>query len=434
MRNLKVLLSLLCMLVLVLPVLTLQHGVSAQDATEEATEMSGEMLMGQDMMAQCPDPASLPETVNIGAMFDLSGTASVYGLVQQAGVNLAVEQINAAGYLGEGVTLEVQFQDVASDAQQAINVMTGFTEDPNIVAVIGPTLSTEAVASVPVAQEAGLPVLGVSNTATGLRAALGDFYHRASLPESAVIPGTIAQATELLGLQNVGVLYGNDDDFTLSGYDVFVQALADNGVNVVGEETFLKGDLDFNTQLTNLIGQNPDALVVSALAAEAIQIVNQARQQGYTGPIIGGNGFNSPTVLTQTEGNNEGLIVGGSWNYDNPNPTESSQQFVAAYEAANGGTRPDQFAAQAYTGTWLVATAIRCADSVDHAAVNEAIGGITNMETPLGAFSFDEAGEPTHEPIAQIVQGGKFVPLAVAMGGTMEATAEATAEATEASS
>jgi branched-chain amino acid transport system substrate-binding protein len=425
MRNFKVLFFLVCLMALVLPL-----GVFAQDATEEPTEemteMSGEMLMGQDMMAQCADPASLPETVNIGAMFDLSGSASVYGLVQQAAVNLAKDQINAAGYLGEGVTLNVQFQDVASDAQQAINIMTTFTEDANIVAVIGPTLSTEAVASVPVAQEAGLPVLGVSNTATGLRAALGDFYHRASLPESAVIPGTIAQATELLGLQNVGVFYGNDDDFTLSGYDVFVQALADNGVNIVSEETFLKGDLDFNTQLTNLIGQNPDALVVSALAAEAIQIVNQARQQGYTGPIIGGNGFNSPAVLTQTEGNNEGLIVGGAWNYDNPNPTESSVQFVAAYEAASGGTRPDQFAAQAYTGTWLVATAIRCADSVDHAAFNEALGAIADMETPLGTFSFDEAGEPTHEPIAQIVQEGRFVPLAVAMGGTMEATAEAT--------
>ena len=144
------------------------------------------------------------------------------------------------------------------------------------------------------------------------------------------------------------------------------------------------------------------------------------------GPIIGGNGFNSPAVLTQTEGNNEGLIVGGAWNYDNPTPSASSQQFVAAYEAANDGARPDQFAAQAYTGTWLVATAIRCADTIDHGAVNEAFGKIADMETPLGAFTFDETGEPAHDPIAQIVQGGKFVPLAsVMMAGTMEATAEA---------
>ncbi|MEP7292270.1 MAG: ABC transporter substrate-binding protein, partial [Chloroflexota bacterium] len=342
MRSTKVLLSFLLVIALVVP-----FAAFAQDATPEATmEMMSDPVMGQDIIAICAAPAALPETVTLGAIFALSGGASVYGLSQQAAVNLAVQQINDWDFLGEGTTLAVQFEDSAGDPQQAINAMTTLVETDQVTLVIGPTLSVEAVAADPVAMEAGTPVLGVSNTATGLRDALGDFYHRASLPESAVIPGTIAQATELLGLTNVGVLYGNDDDFTLSGYDVFVQALADNGVNVVGEETFAKGDTDFNAQLTNLIGQNPDALVVSALAAEAIQIVNQARQQGYTGTIIGGNGFNSPAVLTQTAENAEGLIVGGAWNYDNPNPTVSSQQFVAAFEEASSGTRPDQFAAQ----------------------------------------------------------------------------------------
>lgn len=404
MRNFRLWISFVLVIALIVP-----FGAMAQDATEEAP------VMGQDIAASCEVPAALPETVNLGAIFALSGNASVYGLVQRAAVELAVQQINDWGFLGEGTTLSVQFEDSAGDAQQAINAMTKLVETDGVTAVIGPTLSTEAVASVPVAIDAGTPVLGVSNTATGLRAALGEFYHRASLPESAVIPGTIAQATELLGLENVGVLYGNDDDFTISGYDVFMQALADNGVNVLGEETFVRGDTVFNAQLTNLIGRNPDALVVSALAAEAILIINQARQQGYTGPIIGGNGFNSPVVLRETAGNNEGLIVGGAWNYDNPNPSVSSEQFVAAFEEASGGARPDQFAAQAYTGTWVIAAALRCVDSVDHTAVNDAIGAISGMETPLGTFSFDENGEPVHDPIAQIVQDGVFVPLAVVM-------------------
>ncbi|MBI1255926.1 MAG: ABC transporter substrate-binding protein [Chloroflexi bacterium] len=379
--------------------------------------------MGQDMMTACAAPTDLPATVNLGVIFTLSGAASVYGLSQQAGVNLAVQQINDAHYLGDSTTLAVQFEDSAGDAKQAINAMTKLTGDASIVAIEGPTLSSEAVAAVPVAQDAGVPVLGVSNTASDLRATLGDFYHRDSLPEAVVIPGTIKQATDLLGLKNVGVLYGNDDDFTISGYDVFRLALYNYGVDVVGEETFAKGDTDFNAQLTSLISKNPDALVVSALAAEAVQIINQARQQGYTGPIIGGNGFNSPAVLKQAGDNAEGLIVGGAWNSGNPNPSESSKEFVTAFQDANGGNTPDQFAAQAYSGAWILATAIRCANSVDHAAVNTAIGEVKDFETPLGSFSFDSDGEPVHEPIAQIVQGGKFVPLAAAMGMmTPEAT------------
>ncbi len=91
-------------------------------------------------------------------------------------------------------------------------------------------------------------------------------------------------------------------------------------------------------------------------------------------------------------------------------------QFAQAFEDAYGN-KPDQFAAQAYTGAWLLATAVRCANSVDHAAINDALGNIKDMETPLGSFSFDENGEPVHAPIAQIVQDGKFVPLASVVGG-----------------
>ncbi len=424
MRNSKFILALLMVLIVVMP-----FAVYAQGATPEATaEATSAPIMGQDMMQECVTPTKVTGTVNVGAIFALSGAASVYGLSQQAAVKLAEQQINDEHYLGDA-TLNIEFQDSAGDAKQAISVMTNFTQDSSIVAVLGPTLSTEANGAVPVAQDAGLPVLAVSNTQTGLRKALGDFYHRASLPESAVIPGTIKQATELLGLKNVSVLYGNDDDFTSSAYDVFKQALADNNVNVLDTETFSKGDTDFSTQLTKALAQKPNALVVSALAAEAIQIINQARAQGFTGPIIGGNGFNSAAVIKQAGKNAEGLIVGGAWNPANPNPSPSSVQFVAAFEAANNGTVPDQFAAQAYTGTWLLATAIRCANSTDHTAVNTSIGQIIGMETPLGKFSFDQTGEPQHTPIAQIVQNGKFVPLAVAMQSmaTPEATAMATA-------
>src|SRR5690606_5102802 len=280
----------------------------AQEATEVELQ---ETIMGQDMAEVCPTPQNLPETVTIGAVFGLSGPISVYGGPQQQAVQLAVDEVNATNYLGEGTTLEVIFEDSAGDAQQTIGAITKLVEQDQVTAIIGPTLSTEAVAGAPVAQEAGTPILGVSNTASGLRELIGDFYYRNSLPEQVVIPGTVAQAVELLGLERVGVLYGNDDDFTLSGYDVFVQALEDNGVEILGEETFARGDVDFSAQLTNLIGQNPDALVASALAAEATQIIVQARQLGYNGPIIGGNGFNSPAVIQNSGEDAEGLIVGG---------------------------------------------------------------------------------------------------------------------------
>lgn len=361
----------------------------------------------------CPTPENLPETVTIGAIFGLSEAVSVYGIAQQNAVQLAVDEINASQYLGEGTTLSVLFEDSAGNRDQAISAMTKLVEENLVAAVLGPTLSSEAFGADPIAQENSTVVMGVSNTAIGITD-MGDYVFRNSLPEAAVIPGTIAQATEQLNLTKAGLLYGNDDDFTVSGYEVFKEALIENGVEIVGEETFAKGDVDFNTQLTNLINAQPDAIVVSALAAEAVQIIIQTRAQGYAGPIIGGNGFNSPAVLRDSGADSEGLIVGGAWNYGNPNPTESSVAFVEAYEAKYESS-PDQFAAQAYTGAWLLATAIRCGDSTDRTGIRDSLAGITDFDSPLGVFSFDENRDPVHPPIAQIVVEGAFQPLAMVM-------------------
>lgn len=361
----------------------------------------------------CEAPAALPDSVSIGAIFGLSEAVAVYGVAQKQAVELAVEEINGWGYLGD-TTLNVVFEDSAGNKDQAVAAMTKLIDEDQVVAVLGPTLSSEAFAADPIAQENSTIVMGVSNTATGITE-MGDYVFRNSLPESAVIPGTIAQAAEILGLTRVGLLYGNDDNFTVSGYEVFKQALTDNNIEITREETFAKGDPDFNTQLTGLIDTQPDAIVVSALAAEAVQIIIQARSLGYTGPIIGGNGFNSPAVLRDSGADAEGLIVGGAWNYGNPDPSESSVAFVEAYEAKFESS-PDQFAAQAYTGAWLLATAIRCADSTDHAAVRDALAAIQDFDSPLGVFSFDENRNPVHPPIAQIVVEGAFQPLALVMG------------------
>lgn len=380
----------------------------------------GVMAQDDDMMEpqmgfyeECEAPQSLPETVELGVILGLSGPISVYGNPQQQAIQLAFEEINAAEYLGEGVTLTAIFEDAQGDPEQAINAMTKLVEEDQVVGVIGPTLSSQAFAADPVAQENGTPVMGVSNTASGITD-MGDFVFRNSLPESDVIPGTVSQAVEILELESVGVLYGDDDDFTLSGYDVFIDALDENGVEILGEETFAVGDVDMSAQLTNLLSAEPDALVVSALAAEAIQIITQARDLGFDGPIIGGNGLNSPDVIEQSGEAAEGVIVGAAWNIAAVEVDPLSAAFATAFEDATGNP-PDQFAAQAYTGAWLFATAIRCADSVERAAVRDALAAIEDFESPLGTFSFAEDRNPIHPPVAQIVQDGAFAILGADM-------------------
>jgi branched-chain amino acid transport system substrate-binding protein len=370
------------------------------------------MAQDDDMMQMgeweaCATPESLSGEIPVGVTFSLTGGAAVYGNPQLQAVQLAFNEINDSGYLGDA-TLTAVVEDSGSDVETAIAAVTKLVEEDEVPVIIGPTLSNQALSANPVAMDNDVVVMGVSNTRSDLEIDLGDFYFRNSLPESKVIPGTVSQSVEILGLERVAVMYSDDDEFTVSGYEVFVESLEEAGVEIIAEETFSTADTDFTAQLTNIIAQQPDAIVVSALAAAIVPLLEQARNLGFDGPIIGGNGFNTPGIASAETGageNANGVIVGGAWNQARQN--ELSQAFSDSF-TEEFGTPPDQFAVQAYTGAWLVATGIRCADSAAPDDIRMALAEIEGFESPLGSFSFDDERLPEHDPVAQIIIDGEY--------------------------
>ncbi len=354
---------------------------------------------------QQPAPQAQPEQVKIGALLGLSGDiATSYGQAQKKGVELAVSEVNGSNYLGEGKQLKLVIADAGPGADTAFSAMTRLIETDNVSAVIGPTLSTQAYKADPVAQIHKVPVIAVSNTAPGITE-MGDFIFRCSLPETTVIGGTIKAAASQLRVVKVAYLWGKDDDYTIAGYKAFTDAVAKNGLKVLADETFNRGDTDFKPQLERITAKGPDAILVSALAKEAAAIIIQARSLGYTGIIIGGNGFNSTDVIKQAGSYAEGVMAGTAWNIASINTR--NLEFISAYQKAYG-IKPDQFAAQAYTGTWLLANAIRTAGNSDPQTIRDALAGISNFTTPMGSFSFTQDREPVHPAVVQIVKNGRF--------------------------
>jgi branched-chain amino acid transport system substrate-binding protein len=351
----------------------------------------------------CPTPSALPAEVKLGMNIGLTGATSLYGIPQQQGIQLALAEINATGYLGESELVGL-YEDGASSAETAIAAMEKLLFEDKVVAVIGPTFSAQAFAADPIAQEAGIPVLGITNLAAGITD-IGDYIFRNGLLDSVQIPAAVNAVVDLRQPQTAALIYDDRNEFTVTGYEIFKETLKARGVEIVAEETFRTGEVVFDSQLTNIIGAEPDVLMVSALGAEAIPLLTQARTLGYEGPIVGGNGFNAPALLTEAGADAQGVIIGAAWHISNDNPLNLA--FVEAFEA-EFGFLPDQFAAQAYTAAWLMATAIRCADSVDGAAIRDALAAIRDFDSPLGLFSFDENRDPVHEPVVQIILDGRF--------------------------
>jgi branched-chain amino acid transport system substrate-binding protein len=303
------------------------------------------------------------------------------------------------------VQIELLIEEDEGTPEAGVPVFQKFITEESVLAIIGPTLSNTAKTTDPLAQEAGVPVLAVSNTAAGITE-IGDFIFRNSLSEAQVIPNTIAVSSEKLGYKKVAILYANDDAFSKSGYDVFKQVLTDGGFEIASEQTFSTNDQDFRTQLTEIRGKEPEAIIVSALANAATQIMIQARQLGITQPIIGGNGFNSPAVVENAGEASEGMIVGAAWNAASQEPL--NVEFVTKFTEKTGGA-PDQFAAQAYAGVYIMAEAIKNAGTTtDRTAVRDALLAIKDFPTVLGSFSFTEGRDAQHTPVVQIVENGAF--------------------------
>ncbi len=376
---------------------------SASPSTSASSSASGSASAGASASGSGGAAVgTLSGEIPVGFAFALTGGAAIYGTSQKNAVDLAVEEINNGNLLG-GATIRAVIEDDAGDPQTATTVFEKLINEDNVVAIIGPTLSNAALSSDPIAQENSVPVVAVSNTAAGITD-IGDYVFRASLPESAVIPNTVKVTKDKLGYTKVAVMYANDDAFSKSGYDVFKAALQENNVEIVAEETFSTKDTDFSPQLTKIKGLNPDALIVSALAQPASGLLTQAKQLGVTVPVIGGNGFNSPDLVRLGGEAANGAISGAAYFAAQENPENTA--FVAAYNAKYG-KNPDQFAAQAYAGTYLLAEAIRNAGSTDRTAIRDALDQLQNVDTVLGTFSFRNR-EPEHPPVVQQLEGGTF--------------------------
>ena len=376
----------------------------AADATEDVADTTEDAADDTDDADDADDTAAPEDPVRIGVVFSQTAGAAVYGETQTQAAQMAAEEINEAG----DVAIELVIEDDASDPEQGITAYERLIQQEDVSALIGPTLSNVFFSAGPLAQDAGIPALGVSTTADGITD-IGEYIFRNALTERQVIPDTVAAATEQFGLERVALLHSDDDAFTVSGYEIMVEAAEDLGLEVVSDQSFATGDSDFSAQLTSARDEDPDALLVSALAEEAALLLTQAQDLGLDVPVIGGNGFNSPAIIDQAGEDAEGVIVGAAWNAAADDPM--NEEFKAAYEERTG-SRPDQFAAQAYAGVYLIAQAIEAAGSDDPNAIRDALEGLSNVQTVLGEFSFTDNRDADHEGVTQIVQDGEFQILA----------------------
>jgi branched-chain amino acid transport system substrate-binding protein len=173
----------------------------------------------------------------------------------------------------------------------------------------------------------------------------------------------------------------------------------------VGYEGHATGTTDFKAQLTKVLAASPDILYVSDYYNDVALIAKQARELGFKGPLVGGDGWDSPKLMEVGGAAVEGCFFTNHYSQDDTAPMV--QAFVKSYKTKYGA-EPDALAALGYDATNIMLDAIQRAGKTDGDAIRDALTK-TDLQTVTGKVKFDGDRNPVKSAVIIEIKGGKQV-------------------------
>ncbi len=353
----------------------------------------------------CQPTSTGGDKVRIGVFMSLTGDTANFGISSVNGIKMAAEEVNAAGGIN-GKQIELLVQDDRSDASEAATIVTKFVTQDQVHAILGEVASSRSIAAAPIAQNAKIPMLTPSSTNPEVTRK-GNYIFRSCFIDP-VQGAAIAQfAAKTLGAKRGALMVDRKQDYSTGLEKVINEVFTKLGGQIVVTQSYASGDQDFNAQITDIKGANPDVIFVPGYYGDVGLFAKQARDKGVTVPLVGGDGWDSPSLYQIG-----GAALHGSYfsNHYSPDDTDPIvQKFVSDYKAKYGSV-PDALAATAYDAARIMFDAIKRANSLDGAAIRDALAATKEFPGVTGKVTFNENRDAV-KPIVmvKIENGGKFV-------------------------
>jgi branched-chain amino acid transport system substrate-binding protein len=373
------------------------------------------MLMSTATLVACGEDSdgggSSSQPIRIGQIVSLTGNYSPLGSENKKSVELAVEQVNAAGgVLGRKIELVVK--DDKSQPDQSVLAFNELKGD--VSAIIGSPFSNSALATIPQVDREKIPYVSLTPADEQV-----DPVH----PYVFVVPatsGTYAERTlqyfKGTGVTKVAVAYDTKSSYAVAGFKGMQAKAGANGVTLAPPEEFQTTTTEFSAVLNHVKSSGAQALVVWATGAPAVAFTKQYATAGLGIPLMLTGAQASKLFLDPAGPAAEGVFLSssigvvGSHLPDGPQKdaiNELTTTFQSKY-----GYPPPQFAQDGYSGVKLLVAAIEKAKSVDKEKVRAAFEGLTLL-TPNGTYRYSASDHSGLKPdfiSINKVTGGAFVP------------------------
>ena len=342
----------------------------------------------------------------VGHYASMTGKEATFGESTDNGIRLALEEINAAGGL-DGRKLELITYDDKGDSKEAGTAVTRLITSDKVVAVLGEVASSLSIAGGAVCEQYNVPMISPSSTNPSVTRGKRMVFRVCFIDpvQAAAIAKFI---TENLGLSRAAVLYDQTQAYSKGLRDDFAKAFKASGGSIVSDQTYNGGDTDFSAQLTTIKAADPEIIFIPGYYTEGGNIAIQARKQGISVPLIGGDGWDSSQLPVIGGAAVEGCYYSNHSAPDQPN----MQAFIEKYKAAYGGRTPDALGGLGYDAMLLLFDAMKRAPSLAGRDLAKAIGETVDFVGGTGNITIDKDHNARKAVVIVQIEGGKPVYVA----------------------
>lgn len=353
---------------------------------------------------------SAPKEIVIGNLQDISGPTSVWGNAVTRGAEIAIEKINAAGGV-DGAMLKLITLDTKANVQEAIKAYNSLVSS-QAVAVVGPPVSNIGLALAPIANKAGVPLVGsfidprVTVGEDGKPQTAMFLMQPSSIQYSEIMAG---YTVEKLGLKKVGVLYDQSNAFAVSLLKPYVEYVKKAGGQIVSEQIYTKGDKDYKTQLAKIKEAGADCLYFPNYIQDAVLAMKQRKQIGLNIPVIGGLDFAPPfaSLVNDPEAADD-IYLANNFSEKEPQLGDVWKIYKAKYNED-----PVNKVFLGYDKILLIREGMKLGGGTASAQIIAGLSKVKNLQGTTGVLTISPE---THQPtglsmVMYKIEKGKYVEL-----------------------
>ncbi len=300
---------------------------------------------------------------------------------------------------GKKYPVELVIEDNESKAESAVKANTKMITEDEVLFIVGPQSSKQAVPAGDVANNYQTPMITPWSTnpdSTRNR----PYVFRGCFLDPFQGPVLVDFITSEFNFGKAAVLYDVASDYPKGLAEFFKLAWekAHGPGSVVAFESFTTKDTDFSSQLSKIVKSGAQVLFVPQYYNEVALIVQQAHELGWQGPIVGSDSWGSAETVNLCGKDCYGQFF--SSHYAAAGAQGATRDFIERYRKKYGYI-PDDVAALTWDALGLVRQAIENSGGItgkikkDREQVRDAMAKIKNFQGITGNMTFTEEGDPS---------------------------------------